>query len=277
MAITRLVLAPVFACSRSRHPLSLRPHGARRPARGGPGEHHGREAGGRPRELAPHPRRMIWTREGDGVVDGPADTASLAHPLAMVAAGGGDLLVGDMGANAIRRYDAASRQLETIAGNDDGDARLQRRRGAVPAGALRLPDRTCTRRARRDLRQRLRQPADPRARIRRDNRSPSARSGSRPAASRRSRATERSPSFHYAPADGVDARDTRWPGPRGLAVDAAGNVFYADVDNLMVRVIWNSGPKAGKVETYAGRGWPGRLRHRSIPRATTATAGRPGT
>ena len=196
--------------------------------------------------------RMIWTRFG-GVVDGPADQASLMNANGMVGAGGGDLYLSEVGSNVVRRFDASRGRLDTIAG--DGTVGFAGDGGPYSQARLHWPISLA-----RDARgvvylsdfgnQRIRALNPTRravtvATVRIDPGEIETIAGN----------GDLTP-FPDRPPDRVPALETSMAFPRGVAVDGAGNVFYCDIDSQMVRVIWNSGPDAGLVETYAGSGWP---------------------
>jgi sugar lactone lactonase YvrE len=196
--------------------------------------------------------RMIWTRYG-AIVDGPADQASLTMPFGLVGAGGGDLYLTDIGDQVIRHYDASRGRLETIAGDGTkgfaGDGGPYR--DAQFAGPFALA---------RDARGVLYVSDFDNQRIRVLN---TTRHAITVATVRIAPGTIETiagngevTNVPEPPPDGVPALQTSMAWVRGVAVDKDGNVFYCDIDDMMVRVIWNSGPKAGTVETYAGRGYP---------------------
>src|SRR5262245_5182055 len=63
--------------------------------------------------------RMIWSQHAAEIIDGDADHASLNQPLAMTGDGHGGLYIADIGRPVIRHYDAATRRIETIAGDGE--------------------------------------------------------------------------------------------------------------------------------------------------------------
>ena len=204
--------------------------------------------------VSPHAAdRMIWTRHGAEIVDGPADHASLVAPHAMVGAGDGDFYLTDLGTNAVRRYDAARGRMETIAG--DGTKGFAGDGG--PSARARLDWPIALARDRRGIvyvsdfgNQRVRA-LNPTHRRHTVATVPIA-----PGAIETIAGNGEATDTPEPPPEGVAALETSMAFPRGVAVDEAGNVFYCDVDNQVVRVIWGSGAKAGTVETYAGSGWP---------------------
>jgi sugar lactone lactonase YvrE len=208
--------------------------------------------------------RMIWTRFG-GVVDGPADQASLMNANGMVGGGGGDLYLSELGSNVIRRFDASRGRLDTIAGDGTmgfaGD-------GGPYANARFLWPNSLARDARGVIY--LSDFGNQRVRVLNPTRRAVTVATVRidPGEIETIAGNGDLTPFLDRPPDRVPALETSMTFPRGVAVDGAGNVFYCDIDSEMVRVIWNSGPDAGLVETYAGSGWPDPPDDIEYPRAT---------
>ena len=165
---------------------------------------------------------------GDG---GPATSASLRSPSSLAFDGDGNLYVGDAGNNRIRRVDAATRIITTIAGNgiagDGGDggpaidASLDVSSLTLDAaGNIYFTDTVANRVRRIDHATGIITPA--------------AGSGQFGFSGDSGPATEASLAF-----------------PFGIVSDASGNLFIADVDNNRVRRV---DALTGRISTYAGGG-----------------------
>jgi sugar lactone lactonase YvrE len=213
--------------------------------------------------------RMIWTRHGAQIVDGPVDQASLTKPLALVGAGGGrrSYYLTDIGSNVVRFFDGPRGRIDTIAGDGtkgyagDGGP-YAKARFAWPIALARDAHSVIYISDFDNQRIRVLNPTRHAVTVATVRIGP----GTIETIAGNGRLTN--PDFSdppESPPEGVPARQTTMMWPRGLAVDSAGDVFYCDIDNLRVRVVYNKGPKAGTVETYAGSGFPADFRDGLYP------------
>jgi hypothetical protein len=213
--------------------------------------------------------RMIWTRHGAQIVDGPVDQASLTKPLALVGAGGGrrSYYLTDIGSSVVRFFDGPRGRIETIAGDGtkgyagDGGP-YAKARFAWPIALARDAPGIVYVSDFDNQRIRALNPTRRTVTVATVRIAP----GEIETIAGNGRLTN--PEFvdpPKSPPEGVPARQTTTQWVRGVAVDSAGNIFYCDIDNLRVRVVWNTGPKAGRVETYAGSGVPADFRDGRYP------------
>jgi len=168
---------------------------------------------------------------GDG---GPATSALFAQPKGIALDSAGDLYIADTGNSRIRRVDASSGLITTVAGtgvlsfSGDGGtatkAALNRPQGVAidSSGNLWIAD---------SGNYRVRMVA---------------------AASGQINTVVGNGGFKFA-GDGGPATNANFNGPQGVAVDAAGNVYVADTSNHRIRKITTD----GVVRTIAGNGTPG--------------------
>ena len=185
-------------------------------------------------------RGRITTVAGNGTSgfsgdNGPASNASLSNPTGVAVDGNGNLFIADLNDRRIRRVDAATGIITTVAGNgdfgfsgDDGpasDARLSNPTGVAVDGNgnLFIAD---------QLNRRIRRVDAARGRI-----TTVAGNGS----------------FGFS-GDNGPASDASLNFPNGVALDGSGNLFIADLNNQRIRRV---DAATGIITTVAGNGTSG--------------------
>lgn len=191
------------------------------------------EADPTPEEM---PRVETWAGSGNAVVgegallDGPALEARFSEPAGLAADAEGNVFVADFGNHAIRKV-SPDGSVATFAGS--GQPGLKDGQGTE--AEFNGPTSVAIDRAGRVF---VADTGNHRIRVIEPDGTVTTLAGSGPSGLGRG-------TF----ADGP-AATARFNLPKGIAVDAEGNVFVADTDNLRIRVIRNT----GIVETYAGTG-----------------------
>lgn len=191
------------------------------------------QAGPAPEEM---PRVETWAGSGNAVVgdgallDGPALEARFNEPTGLAADAEGNIFVADFGNHVIRKVSPGG-NVVTLAGS--GQPGLKDGRGTE--AEFNGPTAIAVDRAGRVI---VADTGNHRIRVIESDGTVTTLAGTGPSGLGRG-----------AFADGPAAA-ARFNLPKGIAVDAEGNVFVADTDNLRIRVIRDT----GIVETYAGTG-----------------------
>ena len=180
---------------------------------------------------------------GDG---GAATSAGIWAPTGLALDGEGNLLISDAGGKRVRRVEAATGTISTIAGNGDGD-------GGPAAAAILYPSRVAV-----DSRGNLYISESGKGRIRKVD----SATGSIQAL-----AGNGVPGFS---GDGGPAVQAQLNGASNVAIDSAGNVYIADLNNGRIRKV---DALTGIISTVAGGGTSGGFDGEGVPAVGSSIVG----